>query len=249
MARKAKKGSPSGLSAAQEAFCQHYALHRNGAEAYRHAYPNQNRHSPEYQTAKAKQLMANPNIKVRIEVLSLKAGAVAEKKFEITAEKILSELASIAFQNAEDYFKWGYIEKPVLRVNRKTGEIIHVRDADGQPMFRREPYAEIKPSDELTRTQKTALVSVSETISRTGDKVIEPKMADKMRAIEMICKIRGLFKEKVEHTGANGGPIQQSTTVTLPDLSKIKDPRDALRAFEAFRMASNDKPLPNSKAN
>lgn len=185
-------------------------------------------------------------IQARLAVLSIKVAAVAEKKFEITAEKVLQELAAIAFQNAGEYFEWGSIEKPVLRKNRKTGETVHVPDGDGRPMFEQVPFARIKPSEELTEVQKRAIVSVSETISRTGDRLIEAKMADKMGALKLLGQHIGLFKDRVEHTGKDGAPIQTvNANVSLPDLTNVTDPRDALRAFEAFRTQMTPGSRPN----
>lgn len=233
------------LTKNEEAFCQHYALHRIGAEAVRHAFPEYKGKYNQAVAERASKLLAMSKIKARMQVLSIKVAAIADQKFEISAEKVLQELAAIAFQNSADYFTWGSVERPILRKNRKTGETVHVEDSDGKPMFERIPFASIKPSEELTPIQKRAILSVSETISRTGDRLIEAKMADKLGALKLLGQHLTLFKERVEHTGANGMPIQTNTTHTLPDLSNVTDPREALRAFEEFRTQMSGAGKPN----
>ena len=234
------------LTAEEEAFCQHFAIHKSGASAVRHAFKGWKSKEPQAVAEKASVLLSRPKIKTRVQILEIKVAAIAEKKFEVTADRIIQELAAIAFQNAGEYFEWGSIEKPVLRKNRNTGETVHVSDGDGRPMYEQVPFARIKPSEELTEIQKRAIVSVSETISRTGDRLIEAKMADKMGALKLLGQYKGLFKDRVEHTGKDGAPIQTvNANVSLPDLTNVTDPRDALRAFEAFRTQMTPGARPN----
>lgn len=225
------------LSHAQEAFCKEYVLNGfNGTAAYRVAFPKTISSLDDTVAAMASKLLATAKIAQRVAVLKLTASAVAEKKFEITAERILQELAAVAFQRAGDYFEWGTVEKPRRRKNKDTGNYDLVRDENGNPIMDSVAFAHVKASEDLTDTQKAAIISVTENTNKFGDKVIETKMADKLGALKLLGQYKGLFKEKVEHTGKDGGPIQQQTSVTLPDIKNIKDPRDALKAFEAFRL-------------
>lgn len=234
------------LNPEEEAFCQHYALHKVGTSAVRYAFAEWKDKDGQAVAEKASKLLAMGKVQARLAVLAIKVTAIADKKFEVTAERVIQELAAIAFQNSGDYFEWGSVERPVLRKNRKTGETVHVRDANDKPMFEHVPFARIKPADELTMIEKKAIVSISETISRTGDRLIEAKMADKMGALKLLGQHIGLFKERVEHTGANGAPIQTvNANVSLPDLTNVTDPRDALRAFETFRMQMTSPTRPN----
>lgn len=262
MARKPKKqrkdykprknARQENLTPAQEAFCKAYVLNGfNGTAAYRSAFPKAKDSLDDTLAAMASKLLATAKISQRIAVLKMTTAAVAEKKFEITAERILQELAAIAFQQAGDYFEWGTVERPVRRKNKESGKLEQMLDENGQPIMEAINFARLKPSDELTPVQKSAIVTVTETTNKFGDRMIEAKMADKLGALKLLGQYRGLFKEKVEHTGKDGGPIQQQTSVTLPDLKNVKDPRDALKAFEAFRLGLIPGPAvsPSGKAN
>jgi hypothetical protein len=114
MPSKKKGARARKLTLQQEAFCQHYAKHRNGAEAYRCAYPKAKKWPPQQVAVEAQKCLSNPKIASRITKLSAKIAEIAEKKFEISAEKIIQELAAIAFANADDYFEWGVVERPVF---------------------------------------------------------------------------------------------------------------------------------------
>lgn len=123
-----------------------------------------------------------PEVGERIEELQ-KAGA---ERAEITAEKVLRELAKIAFANAGDYFAWG------------PGGVV------------------IKDSEELTPDQRSVISEVSETRSETGGS-IRVKLSDKQGALEKIGRHLGMFKEKLELTGKDGGPVEtEATVIVLP---------------------------------
>lgn len=62
----------------------------------------------------------------------------------------------------------------------------------------------IRDSDEV---DGTVLTEVSETLSE-GGWTKKVKMSDRMRAIEMLGRHLGMFKDRVEHTGKDGGPIE-----------------------------------------
>lgn len=221
------------LTPKQRAFVEHYTVHLNATEAYRHAYPASRKSTAKKVATEAGKLLNHPRIETIVRARAEKVAVIAEKKFEITAERVLQELAAVAFQNSEDYFEWGSYERPKRRKNKETGTYDPILDEHGDPIMESVPYAKIKPSDSLTRVQKAAIVAVSETISRTGDRVIEAKMADKMGALKLLGQHLALFKERVEHTGKNGGPIEQH--VTLPQLENVADPVEALKQFEQFR--------------
>lgn len=234
--RKRRRDPTSELNAQQEKFCQRYALHKNGAQAYGEAYPKSLTNTSQYRAESASRMLAQPKISSRIKHLSEKIAEIADKKFEVTATRVLQELAAIAFQNADDYFEWGSFTREKLRKSKETGLYEPMLDQNGEPLVEEVPFARIKPSTALSREQKAAVVAVSETISRTGDRVIEAKMADKLSALKLIGQHLGMFKELREVTGKNGQPIQQNVTHTLPDLKQVNDPIEALKQFEALRM-------------
>jgi hypothetical protein len=174
------------LTKAQLQFCEHYALTGNGAESYLKAYPASKKHTPQYRAEHASHLLATAKIRDKISQLAEKVAVILDQKFEITAEKVLQELAAIAFQNSADYFEWGIHDHPVRRKNKETGKYEIMEDENGFPVTEPVPFAVIKPSSDLTKVQKAAIVSVSETITKTGDRMIEAKMADKLGALKLL---------------------------------------------------------------
>lgn len=240
MANKRTIDPTKKMTRQQEKFCKHYAQYRNGAEAYRHAYPTSKKWKPQRVATEAQKTLALPHIARRIGNLAEKVAQIADEKFEISSEMVLRELATMAFQNSQDYFEWGIREVAVRRKNKETGKYEIMHDENGNPITEPVPYARIKPSEELSREQMGAVLSVSETITKTGDRMIEAKMGDKLGALKLLGQHLGLFKVRVETTGKDGGPIVQEHRI--PDLANINDPKAALRAFEDFRLGAQGRP-------
>ncbi len=89
------------LTPKQEAFCLHFHEFGNASGAYRHAYNAQNM-KPETVNRKAKELLDNGKIAARLKELY----APALKKAEVTSERIVTELARIAFGSARSVMAW-----------------------------------------------------------------------------------------------------------------------------------------------
>lgn len=89
------------LTPKQEAFCLHFHEFGNASDAYRHAYNAQNM-KPETVNRKAKELLDNGKIAARLQELY----APALKKAEVTSERIVAELARIAFGSARSVMAW-----------------------------------------------------------------------------------------------------------------------------------------------
>jgi len=80
----------------------------------------------------------------------------------------------------------------------------------------------IKDFAELSPDVKAAIESVRE----TKDGCLAIKMHDKRASLEMLMKYLGLYVERVEHSGPNGGPIQHQ----VEDLSKL-----SIKELKAYR--------------
>lgn len=103
----------------------------------------------------------------------------AAERCGVTVDKIISELAKIGFANSADFFEWG---------------------PDG---------VRIKSSDSLTRDQTAVISEVQETRSKgPGENTIKIKLSDKQGALEKLGRHLGMFKERVEIAGKDGGPVQ-----------------------------------------
>lgn len=127
----------------------------------------------------AVRLKGNEKIAARIEEILNKAA----EKTGVTIERVLGELAKVGFSNMQDYMKGG---------------------SDG------DPYLDFSG---LTRDQAAALCEVTVEDFRDGRgadardvRRVKFKLADKISALEKIGKHLGMFREKVEHTGPDGGP-------------------------------------------
>lgn len=106
-----------------------------------------------------------------------------------TRTRIIDELALMAFANAGDYFEWG------------PGGVT------------------VKASADLTDEQRAVVVEVAETITKDGGGKIVVKLADKQAALEKLGRVFGMFKDRVEHTGKDGGPVKVED-VSAVDLAK-----------------------------
>jgi len=115
-------------NARHEKFAQLVATKgKSAAEAYRLAGYKADRGA-------ATRLSANVSVKARI--LELKERSA--ERAEIDAERVLRELALIAFANADDYFEWN------------GGNVT------------------LKNSDEMTREQKAVVSEISQTVTEAG---------------------------------------------------------------------------------
>lgn len=130
------------------------------------------------------------------------------ERTEITQDKVLRELAIIAFSNAADYAK--VIEKE-MKVTDDEGRTYPVYNDDGTPMMIRtvEPVL----TDNLTENQKKAL-----SVIKKGRDGFEVKPYDKVRALELLGKHLGMFTDKVVLDAPEKNPFEELTTEELKKL-------------------------------
>ncbi|MGH2342576.1 terminase small subunit [Segnochrobactraceae bacterium EtOH-i3] len=147
--------------------------------------------------------------------ISERQRAISER-IGVTAERVVEELAKIGFANMADYMKVG-------------------EDGD--------PYLDFSG---LTRDQAAALseVTVEDFKDGRGEDArdvrrIKFKLYDKRAALVDLGKHLGMFKEKVEVSGPDGGPIQTEATFDVSRLS-TEALREVLAAMEATDNSMND---------
>lgn len=97
------------------------------------------------------------------------------QRVEITADRVVSELAKIAFADPRDLMEWG---------------------PDG---------VKLKDSADLTEEQAASVAEVSETTTKDGGS-LKLKKHDKVKALELLGRHMGMFKDKVE-TEVSGGLV------------------------------------------
>lgn len=182
------------LTPKQEAFARAYVETGNASEAYRRVYGGDDAKDETVHPAASKLLKS---YKVSTRVAQLQTDLAA--KHDVTADRIVRELALLGFSNMLDYI-------------RTTAE----GDA----------YVDLSS---LTREQAAAIseVVVEEYTEGRGDdarnvKRTRFKLSDKRASLVDLGKHLGMFKEIKEVTGKNGAPIQTETTHKIDDDSAAK---------------------------
>ena len=264
MARCAKDPTAMKLTPKQKRFVEEYLVDLNGAQAaIRAGYSAR--------TAKqfASELMGKPAIQTAIsEAMSARA-----ERTEITQDAVLQRLWQIATADPRklvEYrrgacrhchgkghaYQWrtkaefaAALTKPSKGHNSEpddSGGYGYDANAAPHPAC---PYCNgdgigrhfIHDTRKLSGPALLLYAGVKET--RDG---LEVKQLDQMRALENVARHLGMFKDKVEFTGKDGGPVRIASDG--PDLSKLS--LDELRALDAMlaKCGANDDssdPRPN----
>ncbi|MDD6633884.1 MAG: terminase small subunit [Ruminococcus sp.] len=117
--------------------------------------------------------LSKPNIQQEIQRLIEERS----KRTEITADKVLKELAAIAFADSTDYAK---IKHKTIE-NELTGKKEEI------------PYIEFTDTDNLSKEQRKAISAIKYT--KNG---IAVETYSKIRALELLAKHLGMFDEHQE---------------------------------------------------
>jgi Terminase small subunit len=101
--RKGRRRASEKLNAAQEAFCQHYALNKCGSEAVRHAYPHWKQKANQAAAVRASQMLTLRKIRERVTQLETRVAEKLERRFGITTESVLQRVAGVGFSSLADF--------------------------------------------------------------------------------------------------------------------------------------------------
>lgn len=185
------------LTPKQQAFVNEYLIDLNATQAAIRAGYSQ-------KTANriATENLSKPVIQAEIQ----KAIKEREKRTEINQDFVLRELFAIANANGVDFVH--VVEEPIIVngsyvMNPDTGEL------------KKHEVVKITPTDKLPKEKQKAISNIKET--RNG---IEVNTHDKVRALELLGKHLGMFKEKVEVSGHINNPYEGLTTAELKKLIK-----------------------------
>lgn len=132
---------------------------------------------------------------------------------EITADRVLSELAKIGFADIRRAIKW-YSQTNVAAIDDDPDSQALVDE--GAVRFAVQNQVELVSSDEIDDATAAAIAEIGQ--SSTG--ALKVKLHDKRAALVDIGKHLGMFKERVEHTGKDGGAIEFE--------QKVKEDADAV---------------------
>lgn len=144
----------------QKIFADEYLIDLNATRAYRKAYPSVKRDETAAQAGS--RMLRNVKVAAYIQERMQER----QKRTEITQDRVLQELAAIAFAKATDYAE--------------------VKDE----------CVKIKDTKDLDEQQIRAIAGIKE-----GKFGIEVKLNDKEKALELLGRHLGMFKDKVEISG------------------------------------------------
>lgn len=186
------------VNARQREFCEQYLVDLNATQAAIRAG-----YAERYASTNAHKLLQITAIKEKIDELM----AARAKRTEITQDRVLRELAIIAFSNAADYA--AVIEREA--VMEVDGHQVKLLDDDGNPIM----YRTVEPvlTETLTDDQRRALAVI-----KKGRDGFEVKPYDKVRALELLGKHLGMFKDTVEVSGEINNPMAGLSTEDLKKL-------------------------------
>ena len=169
------------LTEKRKLFADEYLIDLNASRAYRVAYPRVK--DGDTAAAAASRLL---KIKDVSEYISVRMQERSERT-EITQDRVLNELASIAFAKATDY------------AEVRDGQVI------------------IKNTADLSDTMVRAIAGIKE--GRNG---VEIKLNDKGKALELLGRHLGMFKDRMEVSGLE------------EEKSKLDDLINQMRYFKDF---------------
>nr|DAY39622.1 MAG TPA: Terminase small subunit [Caudoviricetes sp.] len=108
-----------------------------------------------------------------------------QKRTEVSQERVVKELARIAFANIADY----------LHVETQT----RTKDDGTEVTYQTVMFNE---TQELSADQRAALAVVKQSVNG-----FELKLHDKIKALELLGRHIGMFNDKLSLSGTDGGPL------------------------------------------
>jgi phage terminase small subunit len=157
-----------GLTKKQEMFVAHYLVHLDGKKSAIAAG-----YSAKSAECQASQLLQNPKVAQQI---AKKHGKRLEK-LEITADRILEEIAKIAFNDPRKFFNADGSPKDITDLDDDSAACVAGFEA-----------VELFDGSQGDQKHVTGLVK-------------KLKLADKLKALELAGKHKKMWTDKVEHSG------------------------------------------------
>ncbi|RKD22561.1 terminase [Ammoniphilus oxalaticus] len=161
------------LTDKQRLFCIYYIKYFNATKAYQKAY------ECAYTTAMSEGHRHLRNPKISAEIDRMREETLSEKK--LSADDVLQMYIDIARADITDFAKFGKREVPVISM------VGPVKDADGNQLMKEVNYVDFKESAEVDGTIITEV--------RQGKDGISVKLADKMKAMDMLAKYTDLLSD------------------------------------------------------
>jgi len=188
----------------QKKFVDEYLIDLNATRAYKAAYPSVKK--DEVAASAAVRLLKN----VKVQAYMKERQKKIQERTEVTQDRVILELARIAFSNGSDFAK--VVTKPRKRMvwNDQTQEY--------EEKEIEEQFVELVDTDALPVDKRAAIAAIKE-----GKYGIEVVSCDKVKALELIGKHLGMFKDKVKISGQVNNPMEGLTTEELKKLIYDED--------------------------
>lgn len=175
------------MTPAQKRFCDEYLIDLNATRAYKIAYPSCKK--DETANANSSRLLRNDKVKEYIEIKQKEL----EEKSGVTQQRIIDELAKIAFADIRKAYDGNGNLKSIQDIDDETaGAIVGIESFE-------EYEGRGEDREYIGDTKKI-------------------KMADKIRAAELLGKHLGMFKEKIE--------ISKSSEDTIKEIDEYVKKKD-----------------------
>lgn len=137
------------------------------------------------------------------------------QRTEITADRVLQELAKIGFADIRKAIRWGRtVAIPVDYGDAVVNAMESTDHADNGAPVKVHTDIALIASDEIDDDTAAAISEIKQT--KEG---LAIKFHPKLEALSKIGQHLGMFKEKVEHSGPDGGPIE---TADVTDRERAK---------------------------
>ena len=167
------------MTDAQKRFCDEYLIDFNATRAYKVAYPNCKKNDTA--RANSSRLLTIANIQ---EYISEKQKEI-EKRTEVTQDMVIKELSKIAFFNVKDIYREDGNLKKIGEIDDNVAKAISsvkVQQKAGAMKI------ELKPNEKDKEVP----------IEHIAERTVEYKTNDKVKALELLGKHFGMFKENLK---------------------------------------------------
>ncbi len=188
-----ENGIPNGnhLTKKQQAFVQEYLIDLNGTQAALRAG-----YSKDSAPVVGCENLKKPNIQQAIQEEMEKR----QERTRVTQDKVVQELAKIAFSNMRSFVKWG--PDKVWGSSEVT----------------------LIDSDQLTAEDAACVSEISQSPNQYGN-VVKFKLHDKKAALELLGRHLGMFSDTIKnvHIGDGGGPIEHKFNFSDKSIKEAFD--------------------------
>ena len=181
------------LNAKQERFCEEYLVDLNATQAAIRAG-----YSVKTAKSQGSRLLTNADVSARVDALK----AERSKRTEITADRVLRELARVAFVDPTDVLEMAKakVRPDVTDHDRAVIAGVKVK------------YIPVKQYDE------DGEMTVVDAIER------EVKLADKLRALDMLAKHLNMYEKGQQQGDGEDGEAAETGVVVMPPVMQPTQP-------------------------